>query len=83
MRVTAEGAFGIEPCLGVSTLVRRLPVEHRIGCRPAEQYRIGCLERLFVLPHPEILTYVQRKTADYDRWLGGMRRQRARTWQSP
>ncbi|MEX2131182.1 MAG: SDR family oxidoreductase [Pseudohongiellaceae bacterium] len=31
-------------------------------------------ERFLVLPHPEVLTYIQRKTADYDRWLGGMRR---------
>jgi len=26
------------------------------------------------LPHPEVLTYMRRKTDDYDRWLGGMRR---------
>ena len=31
-------------------------------------------ERFLVLPHPEVLTYMQRKTADYDRWLVGMRR---------
>ena len=31
-------------------------------------------ERFLVLPHPEILTYMRRKTDDYDRWLGGMRR---------
>ena len=32
------------------------------------------LERFLVLPHPEVLTYLQRKAADYDRWLSGMRR---------
>lgn len=32
------------------------------------------VERFLVLPHPEVLTYMQRKSADYDRWLGGMRR---------
>ena len=31
-------------------------------------------ERFLCLPHPEVLTYMQRKTDDYDRWLGGMRR---------
>ena len=27
-------------------------------------------ERFLVLPHPEVLTYMRRKTEDYDRWLG-------------
>jgi len=31
-------------------------------------------EQFLVLPHPEVLEYMRRKTADYDRWLGGMRR---------
>lgn len=31
-------------------------------------------ERLLVLPHPEVLTFFQRKAADYERWLAGMRR---------
>lgn len=31
-------------------------------------------ERFLVLPHKEVLTYMRRKTDDYDRWLGGMRR---------
>jgi short-subunit dehydrogenase len=31
-------------------------------------------ERFLVLPHPEVLTYFQRKANDYDRWLAGMRR---------
>ena len=35
-------------------------------------------ERFLVLPHAEVLTFMQRKTADYDRWLGGMRRLRAK-----
>ncbi len=35
-------------------------------------------ERFLCLPHPEVLTYMRRKTDDYDRWLGGMRRLRER-----
>jgi NAD(P)-dependent dehydrogenase (short-subunit alcohol dehydrogenase family) len=35
-------------------------------------------ERFLVLPHPDVLTYFQRKASDYDRWLAGMRRFRAR-----
>lgn len=31
-------------------------------------------ERFLILPHPEVLTYMRRKTDDYDRWLGGMQR---------
>jgi NAD(P)-dependent dehydrogenase (short-subunit alcohol dehydrogenase family) len=31
-------------------------------------------ERFLVLPHPEVLEFYRRKGADYDRWLGGMRR---------
>ena len=31
-------------------------------------------ERFLVLPHSEVLIYMQRKASDYDRWLSGMRR---------
>jgi len=31
-------------------------------------------ERFLILPHPEVLAFFQRKGADYDRWLAGMRR---------
>ena len=34
-------------------------------------------ERFLVLPHPEVLTFFQRKASDYDRWLAGMRRLQA------
>jgi NAD(P)-dependent dehydrogenase (short-subunit alcohol dehydrogenase family) len=35
-------------------------------------------ERFLVLPHPEVLTFFQRKAGDYERWLAGMRRLQAR-----
>jgi len=35
-------------------------------------------ERFLILPHSEVLEFFQRKAADYDRWLAGMRRLQAR-----
>ena len=37
-------------------------------------------ERFWVLPHPEVATYAQRKAADVDRWLAGMRRYGQKLW---
>ena len=31
-------------------------------------------ETFLLLPHPDVAGYFQRKSADYDRWLGGMRK---------
>lgn len=37
-------------------------------------------ETFLILPHPEVLTFLQRKTGDYDRWLAGMRKLQARVF---
>ena len=31
-------------------------------------------ESFLITPHGEVLDYIQGKTADYDRWIGGMQR---------
>lgn len=35
-------------------------------------------DHFLILTHPEVTTYMQRKAADYDRWIQGMRRLRQR-----
>ena len=40
-------------------------------------------ERFLVLPHPEVAEYEQRKAGDRERWLGGMRRLRAKIATDP
>jgi NAD(P)-dependent dehydrogenase (short-subunit alcohol dehydrogenase family) len=31
-------------------------------------------EEFLILPHPQVLDYMRKKTADYGRWIGGMRK---------
>ena len=31
-------------------------------------------DRFLILSHPEVTTYMERKAADHERWLGGMQR---------
>lgn len=35
-------------------------------------------EHFLILPHPEVLGYMRKKTSDYDRWIKGMKRLHAR-----
>jgi NAD(P)-dependent dehydrogenase (short-subunit alcohol dehydrogenase family) len=36
-------------------------------------------ESFLILPHPEVETYMRRKTENYDRWIGGMAKLQKRT----
>jgi NAD(P)-dependent dehydrogenase (short-subunit alcohol dehydrogenase family) len=40
-------------------------------------------ETFLILPHPEVRDFIQRKAADYDRWLRGMRKLQARVMGGP
>lgn len=40
-------------------------------------------ERVLILPPPEVLTFLQRKAPDVDRWLRGMRRLRETVMSRP
>ena len=49
------------------------------GALTAEQVaeeivKVMAAERFLVLPHPTVLDYMRHKTADYDRWIGGMQK---------
>ena len=65
-------------------LAERVPLSPSAILRRIRQYReegvIAAMreERFLVLPHPEVLKYMRGKAADVDRWLGGMRRLRAK-----
>jgi NAD(P)-dependent dehydrogenase (short-subunit alcohol dehydrogenase family) len=60
----------------------QLPDDAPPGLLSVEQAAIAIVdgleaEQFLLLTHPEVLTFFQRKAADYDRWVGGMRRLRA------
>lgn len=39
-------------------------------------------ESFLILPHEQVTTYMQRKTADYDRWISGMTRLRGKVMEA-
>jgi len=55
-----------------------LPVERVVDCVVEGLRR----EEFLILPHPEVLGFLQRKANDYERWLAGMRRLRAKVMAS-
>lgn len=76
---TAMLRAGDDPTAGISTSVVRSA--GRV-LEPSDVAEIAVqtirAETFLILPHPEVLTYLQRKTGDYDRWLAGMRKLQAR-----
>jgi NAD(P)-dependent dehydrogenase (short-subunit alcohol dehydrogenase family) len=49
------------------------------GMMEPEEVAEACVKGLaaedfLILPHPEVLDYMRRKTGDYNRWIGGMRK---------
>ena len=55
---------------GVASVDGMIEAEDVAECVVAAMDR----EEFLILPHPVVRDYLQRKTADHDRWLGGMRR---------
>jgi NAD(P)-dependent dehydrogenase (short-subunit alcohol dehydrogenase family) len=39
-----------------------------------EIIKVMAAEKFLILPHPKVLDYMRIKTAEYDRWLGGMQK---------
>jgi NAD(P)-dependent dehydrogenase (short-subunit alcohol dehydrogenase family) len=63
----------------ITGLDETLPADAPAGLLSVEQAATAIVDGLerepfLILTHPEVLTYLQRKAADYDRWLAGMRR---------
>ena len=76
---TAMLRAGDDPATGISSSVVRSA--GRV-LEPGEVAEVAVAtinaETFLILPHQEVLTYLQRKTGDYDRWLAGMRKLQAR-----
>lgn len=70
---------GDEPGAGIASNIVRAAGE---VLEPEEVARITARaienETFLILPHPQVADFVQRKAADRDRWLAGMRKLQAR-----
>jgi len=68
----ATALTGLDEATAAGAIEGVLTVEQAAACIAdgVEQ------DRFLILPHPEVLTYFQRKASDYERWLKGMRRVR-------
>ena len=76
---TAMLRAGDDPSVGISSAVVRSAGTVLEPSDVAEVVLAAIHDETFlILPHPEVLTYLQRKAADPARWLAGMRKLQAR-----
>jgi len=66
----------------ITGLPEQLPADAPAGLLSVEQAATAIVDGLeretfLIATHPEVLGFFQRKAADYDRWVSGMRRVRA------
>ena len=66
----------------ITGLDEKLPADAPPGLLSVDQAATAIVDGLekgtfLIATHPEVLGFFQRKAADYDRWIGGMRRLRA------
>jgi NAD(P)-dependent dehydrogenase (short-subunit alcohol dehydrogenase family) len=67
--------FAAQGDAGKTVMTERLLEPAEVAASVVEGLRD---ERFLILPHPEVHDYAQRRAADRDRWLGGMRKLRRR-----
>jgi len=72
-RLAGEGAegFPVAAAATAAAAVQGVLSPEQVADAVVEGVRA---ERFLILPHPEVATFEQRRAADRDRWLAGMRR---------